>query len=632
MEPNTNEATAPKRLKTGGKKPLVIIGVIVAVLAAAYVALCAYANSLDTFYPNTTINGVDVAGLTLEQAAERLRQEVPAETVEFYLPLTDETGNGESVPEEVTLYEETPAAVCTYQELGVTENLDYETSAQFAFDTTQGRSNFLAKGWEYLACLIGADGRLGVVLEPEEAVFQAKMKELSEQFSREAQDASYEVTENAIQITKARNGLSVSAAGLTESVQARWNGTGDGEAVSIQVDSVQILPAQTLTAQEIYDDCSGVVKNASYDKETGAIVPEEAGADFDVDEAQRLLDAAEPGETVTVPAQVELPAVTAEELEQVLFRDVLGEARTHVGGTSARRSNVKLSAASINEYVMNSGDVFSYNDVVGQRTAARGYQAAPAYVQGETVDEIGGGICQTSSTLYLACLRSNLEITERYAHRYVPAYITAGMDATVSWGGPDYKFTNNSLYPIKIVTIYENNYLTVRILGTNVDGTSVKITNEHLSTTPYETVYEDDPTLAPGTEKVKTTPYTGYKYRTYRNVYDANGKLISSTYEATSDYKSRNKVILRGPAVEPAGGGAQIPADTTDPTTPTEPTEPQDPSVPTEPAEPGAPDGGWTIQTPEQGGQQTTEGQTGTGTTGESGLPTDVLPQDEPFV
>ena len=425
---------------------------------------------------------------------------------------------------------------------------------------------------------------------------------------------------------------SVTAADLARTAQERWTGSGNGAAASVFVNNARILPAKTLTAQEIYDDCSGVVKNASYDKETGAIVPEEAGADFDVDEAQRLLDAAAPGETVTVPAQVELPAVTAEELEQVLFRDVLGEARTHVGGTSARRSNVKLSAASINEYVMNSGDVFSYNDVVGQRTAARGYQAAPAYVQGETVDEIGGGICQTSSTLYLACLRSNLEITERYAHRYVPAYITAGMDATVSWGGPDYKFTNNSLYPIKIVTIYENNYLTVRILGTNVDGTSVKMTNEHLSTTPYETVYEDDPTLAPGTEKVKTTPYTGYKYRTYRNVYDANGKLISSTYEATSDFKSRNKVILRGPAVEPADGGAQIPTDTTEPTTPVEPTEPQDPDVPAEPTEPTTPDNGWTIQTPEQDGQQTAEGQTGTGTTGESELSTDVLPQDEPFV
>ena len=84
MEPNTNEATAPKRLKTGGKKPIIIIGVIVAVLLAAYVGLCAYANSLDIFYPNTTINGVDVAGLTAEQAAERLRQEIPEETVEFY--------------------------------------------------------------------------------------------------------------------------------------------------------------------------------------------------------------------------------------------------------------------------------------------------------------------------------------------------------------------------------------------------------------------------------------------------------------------------------------------------------------------------------------------------------------------
>ena len=113
MEPNTNEATAPKRLKTGGKKPIIIIGVIVAVLLAAYVGLCAYANSLDIFYPNTTINGVDVAGLTAEQAAERLRQEIPEETVEFYLPLADETGDGESAPEGDMLYGADPDAVCT---------------------------------------------------------------------------------------------------------------------------------------------------------------------------------------------------------------------------------------------------------------------------------------------------------------------------------------------------------------------------------------------------------------------------------------------------------------------------------------------------------------------------------------
>ena len=253
--------------------------------------------------------------------------------------------------------------------------------------------------------------------------------------------------------------------------------------------------------------------------------------------------------TTLIPAQIEQPRVTADELKGVLFRDVLGQCRTHVSGSSARISNVKLSAAACNGVVLNTGDVFSYNNTTGQRTTAKGYQAAPAYVGGETVDEVGGGVCQTSSTLYYACLRANLEITERYAHRYVPAYIDWGMDATVSWGGPDYKFTNNTDYPIKIVTSYSGGYLTVKILGTNVDGTYVKMTNEVLSKTNWETVYKDDPSLPAGTEKVTTTPYTGYKVKSYRNVYSASGKLISSTYEATSDYKVRNKVITRGPAL-----------------------------------------------------------------------------------
>ena len=83
---------------------------------------------------------------------------------------------------------------------------------------------------------------------------------------------------------------------------------------------------------------------------------------------------------------------------------MLGEARTHVSSSAGRIGNVKLSAKLINGIVLNSGDTFSYNDSVGKRTEARGFKPAPAYVKGETVDEVGGGICQTSSTLYLACL------------------------------------------------------------------------------------------------------------------------------------------------------------------------------------------------------------------------------------
>ena len=546
----TNEAAVQgpggaRLQKSVGKKPLIIGGVVLGVLLAAYLGLCGYARSLDTFYPNTSLNGVDMAGLTVSQAAERLRQEIPGKTLAFYLPKTDETGDGSSAPLGEMLYEETPAATVTYGELGLTDGLDYAADAEFAFRMGQRQGNVLSAGWRYLEHAFHWSGPMGGMQTPDAAIFQDKISALAKQFSREPQDASYEMGDGEILITRELGGLRVSSIQLAEpvltAISQSWN-------ESLLVDAT-ILPGKTLTAQALYDTVSGEVKNAGYDAATDTILPEQVGAEFDVATAQAALDAAAPGETVSVPAKIEYPRVTAQDLKGVLFRDVLGSATTHVGGSAARISNVKLASAAFN-----CGDVFSYNQTVGQRTEAKGYQPAPAYVKGETVDEIGGGVCQPSSTLYLACLRSNLEITERYAHRYAPSYIEWGMDATVSWGGPNYRFTNNTDYPIKVITTYAKGYLTVKLLGTKTDNVAVKMTHEVLATTPSEVVYEDDPTLAPGTQTVKVTPYTGQKVRSYRNLY-ADGKLLSSTFEASSNYKSRNKVILRGPALpvtEPA--------------------------------------------------------------------------------
>ena len=591
MEQTTKEAIAQrnggKRLSGGaGKKPLIIIGILVAVLAAAYLGLCAYAASLDVFFPNTTINGVDVAGMTVQQAGEELGSTLPQRTMAFYLPLTDKSGDGVTAPEGETLYDPEPAATVSCESLGITQDLDYTAYAQSVYDRSQGQSGFFQGGWSFLAHLFRSQGAKGVYLEPDETVFRQKLSELAQTFSRPAQDTSYEVGQDSLTVTRELDGLAVTEADLEQPIREALSSEADG---AVYVDAA-ILPAQTLSAQDIHDAVAGSMKNAGYDAATDSITPEQAGAEFDVAEAQSLLDAASPGETVEIPADIQQPHVTAAELKDVLFRDVLGQCRTHVSGTSARINNVKLSAAACNGVVLNTGDVFSYNATTGQRTTAKGYQAAPAYVGGETVDEVGGGVCQTSSTIYYACLRANLEITERYAHRYVPAYIDWGMDDTVSWGGPDYKFTNNTDYPIKIVATYSGGYLTVKILGTNVDGTYVKMTNEVLSKTNWETVYKDDETLPAGTEKVTTTPYTGYKVKSYRNVYSADGKLISSTYEATSDYKVRNKVISRGPALPeqpetPVTGPAETPVETptqtpeeTTPSTTTPETSTLDPS------------------------------------------------------
>ena len=583
MEQTTNEAVVQKnqggaRLKKGGKGPLVVLGVIVGVLVLAYVGLCVYAGSLDTFYPNYHINGIAVGGMTVEQASQALAAELPEQVMTLHCG-GDPVKSGwpsDSLP-PVTL-----------GELGYTEER-CGAIVQRLFDQ-QKSCGFFSQGSRFLSALFSSTGETVSDEDMDASVFQERVTRLARELALEPQDTTYSIGENSISITKAVNGRSVKEDALAEALihAIRTYGT-QGELIAY-ISFAHFNP-WNLTAQAIHDEVAAEMKNAGYDPETKSITPERLGAEFDVDAAQKALDAAAPGETVEIPATIEYPRVTAEQLKGVLFRDVLGEARTKVGGTAARISNVKLSASSINGYVMNTGDVFSYNGVVGKRTAANGYQPAPAYVKGETVDEIGGGICQTSSTLYLACLRGNLEITERHAHRYIPAYIAAGMDATVSWGGPDYKFTNDTDYPIKIVTSYEGGYLTVKVLGTNATGITAKMTNEKLSTTDFQVVYEDDPTLAPGTEKVKTTPYTGSKWKTYRNLYDANGKLISSTYEDTSDYKARNKVILKGPAKAevPASGPADIPAPTPEaPDTPAVPETPVEPptETPTEPEEP----------------------------------------------
>ena len=583
MEQTTNEAVVQKnpagaRLKKGGKGPLLALGIVVGVLVLAYVGLCAYAGSLDTFYPNYHINGIAVGGMTVEQASQALAAELPEQVMTLHCGGNPVKSGwpSDSLP-PVTL-----------GELGYTEER-CGAIAQRLFDQ-QKSCGFFSQGSRFLSALFSSTGETVSDEDMDASVFQERVTRLARELALEPQDTTYSIGENSISITKAVNGRSVKEDALAEALihAIRTYGT-QGELIAY-ISFAHFNP-WNLTAQAIHDEVAAEMKNAGYDPETKSITPERLGAEFDVDAAQKALDAAAPGETVEIPATIEYPRVTAEQLKGVLFRDVLGEARTKVGGTAARISNVKLSASSINGYVMNTGDVFSYNGVVGKRTAANGYQPAPAYVKGETVDEIGGGICQTSSTLYLACLRGNLEITERHAHRYIPAYIAAGMDATVSWGGPDYKFTNDTDYPIKIVTSYEGGYLTVKVLGTNATGITAKMTNEKLSTTDFQVVYEDDPTLAPGTEKVKTTPYTGSKWKTYRNLYDANGKLISSTYEDTSDYKARNKVILKGPAKAevPASGPADIPAPTPEaPDTPAVPETPVEPptETPTEPEEP----------------------------------------------
>lgn len=238
----------------------------------------------------------------------------------------------------------------------------------------------------------------------------------------------------------------------------------------------------------------------------------------------------------------------------------IGTFTTKTTSNSRRNTNVKLAAQAINGKILQPGEEFSFNETVGQRTAEKGYQGAAAYNNGEVVEEIGGGVCQVSSTLYNAVLKSGLKTTVRRSHTYEPSYVTPGTDATVSWGGPDYKFVNNSSTAIGIRASYSNQTVTVSIYGIPVleEGVEYSLKSTKLKDMdPPAPTYEEDGTVEPGAEKVKSNGSRGSYWET-RLVVKKNGEVVSEDVDHNVTYKGHAPVILRNTS------GTMAPTDPSD--------------------------------------------------------------------
>ena len=192
------------------------------------------------------------------------------------------------------------------------------------------------------------------------------------------------------------------------------------------------------------------------------------------------------------------------------------------------------------------GEVFSYNTTVGQRTAAAGFKTAAVYSGGEVTTGIGGGICQVSSTLYNAVLLSNLEIVERYNHGFNPGYVAVSRDATVSWGGPDFKFKNTRDYPIKIVCSGTGGTITVQIFGLRgEDEYTVEIESYVTKWISYSTSTKEDPTLPTGQTKIIQNGSNGCRSVAYR-ILKKDGEEVSRELLSQDTYSPHNKIVAVG--------------------------------------------------------------------------------------
>ncbi|SFS30226.1 VanW family protein [Marininema halotolerans] len=164
-----------------------------------------------------------------------------------------------------------------------------------------------------------------------------------------------------------------------------------------------------------------------------------------------------------VPLISDAPQVTTEDIKHV-NGERIGHYVTYFNSGNVNRTvNVRLSAQAINHHIVNPGEVFSYNKTVGERTAARGYKESIIIVKGAYEKGLGGGVCQTSSTLYNSVDSAGLPSVARFSHSKEVSYVPKGRDATVAWYGPDYRFRNNLDKPVMIRTRMMGGSLTVDI-------------------------------------------------------------------------------------------------------------------------------------------------------------------------
>lgn len=527
-----------EKSRSAGKTAGLVIGIVLGVLVLGYGAACAAAQMVygHAALPNTTVLGLDVSGMSAQEA-EQLWQEKGAAALES--TAIDLTRDGQTV------------GSVTLAELGVTVKPLYISRAAGCDSASDHPLTVVESGWELLRSYLRPTD-----VTPQLDVDGAKLTDTCETLADTLDctlvDGSYRLENGqGLYITKPRDGEKLDGGALRTLLEQRLAARDLSPAECVYRER----QAAALDVQALHDELEGKTVSAVCDKSTGRPTQSHVGVTFDVAAVQSQLDAAAPGAEFLADAEVQFPAVTTEELETAMFRDVLGTSTTKCAGPWGRHQNIRLAAKAINGNIYNPGEEFWYNAAVGQRTEARGFQPAAAYSGGRTVTSIGGGICQVSSTLYYATLLSDLKIVLRYAHMFDPGYMpVTGCDATVSWGGPDFAFRNDTDYPIKIVTSYndDTNELTVTIMGTRVNDNYVVMTNQFLSYSEFKVVYKEDESVSPGDQVVDQYGHNGYEVRTYRNVYDGDGKLLRSTVEATSDYDRGDKIILVAPGELPA--------------------------------------------------------------------------------
>lgn len=503
--------------------PLFIFAILVGILSTVF-ALINRDN--ETIFSGISVQGIDVSNLTIDEAKRKVSSII-----------------GNHISEEISLQHNDFQTVILPEQFGV--SFDVDSAVEQAYSI--GKSDSLIKNNYTILSLLLKNYNISPSINYDEDLLNSLIDSINAQLPDRVVNSGYSIDGTNLIITSGKDGILISSSALKDEILSFLNDiSSKNETINIPVNNVG---AEPINLDAIYKDIFKLPVDASYTTNPYVVYPSSNGLDFAIsmEEAKAIISNQQ--DEYTIPLKITYPNVTTNQIGNEAFPDLLSQFSTSFTSSGYNRSNnIILSSAKLNGLVLMPGEEFSYNQAVGQRTRAAGFREAGAYSNGKVVQEVGGGICQVSSTLYNAVLYANLEIVERTNHYFNPGYVKAGLDATVSWGGPDFRFRNNRNYPIRIVTDTSGKKLKVYIYGLKTDDDcTVVLDPRYISSVPYKTTYQNDASLATGETRVISSGSNGCKTATYKYVYDKNGTLISSECISRDTYSPHNKVVAVGP-------------------------------------------------------------------------------------
>ena len=524
---------------------LLIAGILVAAAAlAVFLGSFFWGVSLkngNTVFPNVCVSGVNIGGMTADEAASALEESLSKTHATRTLTV--------QLPDRKLVFDPEMA------------NSPLDTKAMVSTAMAYGREGSVFQVLKaYIACKKSA-----YILDMEDflQVDTAYIRELIDKTAADVQremvqsDITMDEENAVITIHLGYNGRTLNADKLYDTVLAAYH-SGDLSDINFSYD---VVPYDIVDLQSYYEQYCTSAQNAYYDKTTKTVVSEVVGYGFDLIAANAQLALAEEGSVIEIPLQVIEPEITLADYNAKHFPDVLASYDSWHTNNANRTTNLTLACEAINGTVLQPGEVFSFNTVVGERTPEKGYKEGIIYADGGASElEAGGGICQVVSSVYMCALMADLQIVERQPHMYPVSYVLSGCDATVYWGAVDFKFKNTNETPIMIQASVSGGYVHMSLLGVNEHDYTIKMTSECIETIPYTEVEILDESKPAGYRELTQAPHTGYVYWSYKNYYDLNGNFLRTEKCAISEYKKYDAEYTVGPAAaepeEPEEGGS----------------------------------------------------------------------------